>query len=168
MIPRAVRWAAGLAAMAVAAPLPGVAQEVLGDFYFFDRSAPDTGEDRSSLTTLADESHVSGAGGLTFRCAERGLEVVLTATYLGRRMSAPVRYSFAGHEPRADEWSVRSSGMAAVAPPDVAVEFVLRATAEDTVVVHATDFQMRVHTYTFHLEGLREGLARLECAAGTV
>jgi hypothetical protein len=45
------------------------AQESIGDFFFFERADPTSGEDRGSITTLADENYVSGAGGLTFRCS---------------------------------------------------------------------------------------------------
>jgi len=34
---------------------------------------------------------------------------------------------------------------------------------ETSVVVHVDDFQLRSHAYTFHLDGLDEGLARLTC-----
>ena len=42
-------------------------------------------------------------------------------------------------------------------------EFLSRAVNESTVVVHASDFQLRSHTYTFHLDGLEDALARLTC-----
>ena len=138
-------------------------QEALGDFYLFERSDPDSGEDRSSATTLADENYVSGAGGLTLRCSENGLELVLTATYLGNKESTPVRFAFGDESPSRDEWSLRSSGMAAIAPEAVREDFVRRAADHNTVVFHASDFQLRSHTYTFHLEGLTEVLGRLSC-----
>ena len=157
--------------LAVAAVLwlwPGAApaahgQEALGDFYLFERLDPDSGADQSSLTTLADENYVSGTGGLTFRCTDDGLEMVLTATYLGRNMSTPVRYAFGDEAPSRATWTLRSSGMAAIAPDGVRDEFIRRAVEETVVTVYASDFQMRSHTYTFHLSGLAEGLARLSC-----
>lgn len=139
------------------------AQEAIGDFYYFERADRASGEDRSSITTLADENYVSGAGGLTFRCSEDGFEMVVTATYLGRKMRTPVRYSFGAEEPRAADWTLRSTGMAAIAPPDVREEFLARAVAEASVVVRVSDFQLRGHTYTFNLDGLAEGLTRLTC-----
>lgn len=146
---------------AVAAP--AAAQQPLGDFYYFERSDPDTGDDRSSLTTLADESFVSGTGGLTVRCTEPGRELVLTATYLGRAASIAVRYGFGEEEPTSSTWTLRSTGMAAIAPREVADAFLDRAVEEETVVFRVSDFQMRVHTYTFHLEGLDSALNRLSC-----
>jgi hypothetical protein len=139
------------------------AQETLGDFYLFERTDPDSGEDRTSITTLADESYVSGAGGLTFRCSEEGFELVLTATYLGRKASTPVGYVFGDEEPAAASWTLRSTGMAAIAPDDVREAFTSRAVEESSVAIHVSDFQMRDHTYTFHLNGLDSALARLSC-----
>lgn len=139
------------------------AQEAIGDFFFFERADPESGEDRSSITTLAEENYVSGAGGLTLRCAEDGFEMVVTATYLGRKMSTPVRYSFGDEDPTAAEWDLRSTGMAAIAPPDVREEFLGRALNETSVVVHVSDFQLRSHTYTFNLDGLDGALTRLTC-----
>ncbi len=71
----------------VVAPVP--AQQPVGEFYFFERSDRSTGEDRSSITTVAEEGYVSGAGGLTVHCADEGLELVVSASYLGRDMSIP-------------------------------------------------------------------------------
>jgi hypothetical protein len=139
------------------------AQEAIGDFYLFERAEASSGEDRSSITTLAEENYVSGAGGLTFRCSETGFEMVLTATYLGRKLTTPVSYAFADEDPSRATWTPRPSGMAAVAPQDVLEEFVSRAVGETTVVVHASDFQLKSHTYTFHLGGLEDALARLPC-----
>ena len=139
------------------------AQESIGDFFFFERADATSGEDRSSLTTLADENYVSGAGGLTFRCSKDGFEMVVTATYLGRDTSTTVRYAFGDEEPTAASWNLRSTGMAAVAPPDVREAFLDRAASEPSVVVHVSDFQLRSHTYTFNLGGLEEGLSRLTC-----
>lgn len=138
-------------------------QEAVGAFFYFERADPGSAEDRSSITTLADEGYVSGAGGLTFRCAREGLEMVVTATYLGRRSTTPVRYSFGDEEPRATDWTLRSSGMAAIAPPDVREEFLERAVSEASVVFRVRDFQLRTHAYTFDLDGLAEGLQRLAC-----
>jgi hypothetical protein len=162
-----MRFAATTIAMALgmlAGPGPAAwAQESIGDFYLFVRSEASSGADRSSITTLAEENYVSGAGGLTFRCSDDGFEMVLTATYLGRKENTPVRYSFSDEETARELWTLRSSGMAAVAPPEVREEFLSRAVNESTVVVHASDFQLRSHTYTFHLDGLEDGLARLTC-----
>jgi hypothetical protein len=137
------------------------AQESIGDFFFFERADPTSGEDRGS--TLADENYVSGAGGLTFRCSKDGFEMVVTATYLGRDTSTTVRYAFGDEEPTVASWNLRSTGMAAVAPPDVREAFLERAASELSVVVHVSDFQLRSHTYTFNLGGLEEGLSRLTC-----
>lgn len=139
------------------------AQESIGDFFLFERVDPDSGEDRSSITALAEENFVSGAGGLTLQCSEDGFELVVTATYLGRNVSTPVQYAFAELEPPAADWMLRSTGMAAVAPPDVRDAFVERALDETSVTMRVRDFQMRTHTYTFHLEGLGEALTRLDC-----
>jgi hypothetical protein len=73
----------------VVAPVP--AQQPVGEFYFFERSDRSTGGDRSSITTVAEEGYVSGAGGLTVHCADEGLELVVSASYLGRDMSIPGR-----------------------------------------------------------------------------
>lgn len=139
------------------------AQETIGDFYLFERADSESGEDRTSMTTLADENYVSGAGGLTFRCSEDGLEMVITATYLGRKAGTPVRYAFGEEDPSEASWPLRSTGMAAVAPAEVREEFIGRAVSETSVVVQVSDFQLRTHTYTFNLGGLEEALARLAC-----
>lgn len=154
---------AGLAFGLPAGPATAGAQESVGDFFLFERADPTSGADRSSITTLADENYVSGAGGLTFRCTEDGFEMVVTATYLGRKMSTPVRYAFGDEEPRAALWTLRSTGMAAVAPADVIEDFLGRAVNETSVKVRVNDFQLRAHTYTFRLAGLEEALARLSC-----
>jgi invasion protein IalB len=148
---------------ALAGPAATQAQEKIGDFFLFERVDPTSGGDRNSITTLADENYISGAGGLTLRCAEDGLEMVVTATYLGNRTDSPIQYSFDDGEPRSANWTVRSTGMAAIAPTDVRDDFVGRAVAESSVVVQVHDFQLRAHTYTFRLAGLQEALARLGC-----
>lgn len=142
---------------------PAMGQQPVGDFYFFPRADPDTGDDRSSITTLADESYVSGAGGLTFQCTEDGLQLVVSASYLGQTTSAQVSYAFAEEEPSAAEWTVRSTGMATIATDQVRDEFIEGALGADSVVVRVTDFQMRRHTYTFNLGGLEAALERLSC-----
>jgi hypothetical protein len=38
-----------------------------------------------------------------------------------------------------------------------------RALEESSVAIRVSDFQMRDHTYTFHLNGLDSALARLSC-----
>jgi hypothetical protein len=142
---------------------PVRAQQAIGDFYLFERADPATGEDRSSITTLAEENWVTGRGGLTFQCSDRGMELVVTATYLGRKMSTPVGYAFDGAEPRMASWTVRSSGMAAMAPDEVRDVFVRDAVGETSVVFRLTDFQLRGYSYTFHLGGLERALTRLPC-----
>jgi hypothetical protein len=139
------------------------AQESIGDFFFFERAEPTSGQDMGSITTLADENYASGAGGLTFRCSKDGFEMVVTATYLGRDATTTVRYAFGDEEPTAARWNLRSTGMAAVAPADVREAFLERAASESSVVIHVSDFQLRSHTYTFNLGGLEEGLSRLTC-----
>ncbi len=154
-------WAtAGLLAVT---PGSASAQQPLGDFYFFDRSDPATGEDRSSVTTLAEESYVSGAGGLTVQCAEDGRELVLTASYLGRDTSTQVGYGFGEEEPVETAWRLRSTGMAAIAPREVMEGFLARAVQEPTAVFVVSDFQARRHTYTFSLGSLEAALGRLSC-----
>lgn len=139
------------------------AQQAIGDFYLFERVDPASGEDRSSITTLAEENWVTGTGGLTFQCSERGMELVVTATYLGRKMSTPVGYAFGDAEPRMASWTVRSSGMAAMAPDEVRDGFVRDAVGQTSVIFRLTDFQLRGYTYTFRLGGLEEALTRLPC-----
>lgn len=142
---------------------PAMAQQPIGDFYFFPRTDSDTGEDRSSITTLADESYVSGAGGLTFQCREDGLAVIVSASYLGRTTSTQVSVAFGDEKPSTASWTVRSTGMAAIAPANVRDEFVRRAVTETSVVIQVSDFQMRRHGYTFSLGSLDSALARLSC-----
>lgn len=142
---------------------PAVAQQPIGDFYFFPRTDAETGEDRSSITTLADESYTSGAGGLTFQCQQEGLAMIVSASYIGRTMSTQVRYAFAEDDLSAAAWTVRSTGMAAVAPDGVRDAFLEEAADRTSVVFYVSDFQLRRHTYTFHLNGLDSALARLSC-----
>jgi len=139
------------------------AQESIGDFFLFERGDGETGGGGSSITTLAEENYVSGTGGLTVHCTEAGLELVLTATYLGRGTRSTVEYAFGADAATSSAWTVRSSGMAAVAPPDVRDGFLERALVASSVSLRVLDFQMRPHTYTFHLDGLEQGLARLHC-----
>lgn len=139
------------------------AQGVIGDFYLFEDTDPSTGEDRSSVTTVAEENWVSGSGGLTFWCSEDGLELIVTVTYLGRKMSTPVGYAFGDEDPHVASWRVRSSGMAAIAPTEVRDAFIEGAADATSVVVRVTDFQMRGYAYTFHIGGLEEALSELSC-----
>ena len=74
-----------------------------------------------------------------------------------------MRYAFGDEEPTVDVWSVRTTGMAVIAPPEVLDAFVERAVTEDSVVIRVSDFQMRRHTYTFHLDGLEAALDKLTC-----
>ncbi len=143
--------------------MPAAAQQPIGDFYFFPRTASESGEDRSSITTLADESYVTGAGGLTFQCTEEGLTLIVSASYIGLTLSTQVRYAFGDEDPTVDVWSVRTTGMAVIAPKEVRDVFVERALNEDSVVIRVSDFQMRRHTYTFHLGGLEAALDKLTC-----
>ena len=142
---------------------PVAAQQPVGDFYFFPRTDAETGEDRSSITTLADESFTSGAGGLTFQCTADGLSLIVSASYLGRTMSTPVRYAFGEEQPAASSWTVRSTGMAVIAPEEVRDDFIEGALGQESVVFRVSDFQMRRHTYTFHLDGLETALDKLSC-----
>jgi hypothetical protein len=142
---------------------PAVAQQPIGDFYLFPRTDPDTGENRSSITTLADENYTSGAGGLTFQCTEDGLSLIVSASHLGRDTSTRVLYRFGEEEPHESVWNVRATGMAAVAPDEERIEFIERSRGQSSVVFYVSDFQLRRHTYTFHLEGMAGALDELAC-----
>jgi hypothetical protein len=153
-----------LVALLCGSAASAIAQQPIGDFYFFPRTDPGTGDDRSSITTLADESYTSGAGGLTFQCRENGLTLIISASYLGRTMSTQVRYSFGDEGLSAAAWPVRSTGMAAIAPEDVRNAFLEEAVGHSSVVFYVSDFQLRRHTYTFHLTSLDSALAQLSCS----
>lgn len=148
---------------ALCAARPAMAQQAIGDFYLFERTDPDSGADRSSITTLADESRVTGTGGLTLQCTDEGLELVVSATYLGRKLNTPVGYAFGDEEPTVASWRLRSTGMAAIAPDDIRDAFIREAVEETSVVIRLTDFQFRAHTYTFHLGSMEEALGELPC-----
>ena len=158
--------AAVLTASAVLATAsPAAAQVPVGDFYFFDRS--DAGTHRASITTLAEESHVTGAGGLTWSCEDGERRLIVSSTYLGRSMRASVRWAFDGEEPGDSEsWILRRTGMAVIAPAAVESQFTRRALDSTGVVLELSDYEYRRHTYTFTLDGLAEALEMLQCGAG--
>jgi hypothetical protein len=139
-----------------------LAQAPVGDFYFFDRS--EGGVQRVSITTLADENPVTGAGGLTWSCEAGEAKLIVSSTYLGRSMRARVRWAFDDDEfGETESWILRRTGMAVIAPTEVVPEFTRRALQARRVVVQATDYQYRRYSYTFHLEGLPEALEMLPC-----
>ena len=139
-------------------------QAPVGDFYYFERVDAETGSDRSTITTLATENRVSGAGGLTWGCREGQLHVTVTSTYLGRGMRTQVRWRFDDEEMSdAQEWILRSSGMAVTAPGAVTADFTARARRASRVEVFVTDFQFLRHRYTFSLRGLEEAISNLAC-----
>jgi hypothetical protein len=141
------------------------AQVPVGDFYFFDRS--DSGTRRASITTLAEESHVTGAGGLTWFCEDGERRLIVSSTYLGQSMRARVRWAFDGEEPGEPEsWILRRTGMAVIAPAEVETAFTRRALESSGVVLQLSDYEYRRHTYTFKLDGLTEGLEMLRCGPG--
>lgn len=141
------------------------AQVPVGDFYYFDRS--DAGVSRTSITTLAEESHVTGAGGLTWSCEDGEQRLIVSSTYLGRSMRARVRWAFDGEEPGEPEsWILRRTGMAVIAPAEVETEFTRRALESSGVVMQLSDYEYRRHTYTFTLDGLAEALQMLQCGPG--
>ena len=145
--------------------LQAAAQVPVGDFYYFDRS--DAGISRTSITTLAEESHVTGAGGLTWSCEDGERRLIVSSTYLGRSMRARVRWAFDGEEPGEPEsWILRRTGMAVIAPAEVEVEFTGRALESSGVVLQLSDYEYRRHTYTFTLDGLAEALQMLQCGPG--
>lgn len=162
MAARSARIAAigvGLAA----ALAPGArAQVPIGDVYWFDRSGTDG--NRSSVTAVAEENPVTGAGGLTWACDEDGLTVTLSTTYLGRSFRARTRWAFDGEAPSDTQtWVLLASGLAVRAPSDVAGPFTRRAMEARRVVVQVTDYQFRRYSYSFGLAGLGDALARLPC-----
>jgi hypothetical protein len=140
-----------------------VAQVPVGDFYFFDRSE---GEVRQvSVTTLAEENPVKGAGGLTWACEGDEGRLIVSSTYLGRAMRARVRWAFDGEAfGDTESWILRRTGMAVIAPPEIAAEFTRRALGAARVTVQVTDYQFRRESYTFNLEGVDEALGMLPCA----
>jgi len=155
-----------LTAVAVLTTVSQVAAQVpVGDFYFFDRS--DAEISRTSITTLAEESHVTGAGGLTWSCEDGERRLIVSSTYLGRSMRARVRWAFDGEEPREPEsWILRRTGMAVIAPAEVETEFTRRALESSGVVLQLSDYEYRRHSYTFTLDGLAEALEMLQCGVG--
>lgn len=157
--------AAMIAAAAMVMASPAAAQVPVGDFYFFDRS--DAGTQRASITTLAEESHVTGAGGLTWSCEDGELRLIVSSTYLGRSMRARVRWAFDGEEPSDTEnWILRRTGMAVIAPAEVEALFTRRALESRGVELQLSDYEYRRHSYTFTLNGLAEALAMLPCGFG--
>jgi len=154
-----------VAAAALAVASPASAQVPVGDFYFFDRS--DAGTRRASITTLAEENHVTGAGGLTWSCEDGERQLIVSSTYLGRSMRARVRWAFDGEEPSETEsWILRRTGMAVIAPEEIESLFTRHALESRGVVVQLSDYEYRRHTYTFTLNGLAEALAMLPCELG--
>ncbi len=153
----------GTAIVLGAAGAPG--QVPVGDFYHFERLDAKTGTDRSTITTLAAENLVSGAGGLTWACQGDRLQVTVTSTYLGRSMRAQVRWRFDEEEvSEFQEWVLRSSGRAVTAPQELTADFTKRALAASRVEIQVTDFQHLRHRYTFALGGLTDAISRLSCA----
>ena len=162
---RHARWIPCLtAALAVAAP--AAAQTPIGAFHHFDRSEP--GIDRESITTLAEENFVTGAGGLTWACENGDMSLIVSSTYLGRSMRARVRWAFDEDEPGdAENWILRRTGMAVIAPEESEAAFTRRALNASRVLMQLTDYQFRRHSYTFRLDGLEQALAMLPCEATT-
>ncbi|MEJ2482714.1 MAG: hypothetical protein P8049_06260 [Gemmatimonadota bacterium] len=150
------------AALGLAIAAPATAQVPVGDFYFFDRSGD--GRQQASITTLAEENPVKGAGGLTWACEAGEGRLIVSSTYLGRSMRARVRWAFDGEEfGDTESWILRRTGMAVIAPPEIASEFTRRALQARRVVIQASDYQFRRHSYTFSLVGLEEALSMLPC-----
>lgn len=138
------------------------AQVPVGDFYFFDRS--DAGNRRVSITTVAEENSDTGAGGLTWTCEDGVGRLIVSSTYLGRAMRAAVRWAFDGDAMGEEQsWILRRTGMAVIAPTEIASSFTRRAVESDVVVLEVSDDQARWYTYTFRLAGLAEALAMLAC-----
>jgi hypothetical protein len=150
-------------ALGLAIAATATAQVPVGDFYFFDRSDAET--EQASVTTLAEENPVKGAGGLTWACEAGEGRLIVSSTYLGRSMRARVRWAFDGEEfGDTESWILRRTGMAVIAPPEIASEFTRRALQARRVVIQASDYQFRRHSYTFSLVGLEEALGLLPCA----
>ena len=159
------RFVTLLTTVAVVVASPAVAQVPVGDFYFFDRS--DAGTQRASITTLAEESHVTGSGGLTWSCEDGERRLIVSSTYLGRSMRARLRWAFDGEEPSETEsWILRRTGMAVIAPAEVEATFTRRALESRGVELQLSDYEYRRHSYTFALNGLAEALAMLPCGSG--
>lgn len=138
------------------------AQVPVGDFYFFDRS--DAGDRRVSITTVAEENSATGAGGLTWTCDEGARRLILSSTYLGRSMRAAVRWAFDGDAMSEEQnWILRRTGMAVIAPAEIERSFTHRALESGVVVLEVSDDQSQWYTYTFTLAGLSEALAMLAC-----
>jgi len=154
---------AGLGAALTLLVVPCISAQVsVGDFYFFDRS--EGGTSQLSVTTLADENPLKGAGGLTWACEASEARLIVSSTYLGRSMRARVRWAFDGETfGDTENWILRRTGMAVIAPPEIAAEFTRRAIGARKVVVQVTDYQFRRESYTFHLAGLEEALGMLTC-----
>lgn len=140
---------------------PGAAAQVpVGDVYLFERG----GEGPPSVTAVADESFVSGGGGLTWSCREAEPTLILTTTWLGRAFRARVRFSFDGGEPSEPQaWILLTNGMAVRAPDDVVEPFTRRAVEARRVTVQVTDYQFRRYSYDFGVAGLADALSRLPC-----
>ncbi len=152
------------AAAGLLAAAPCSAQTPVGSFHFFDRSGPDAA--RASITTLAEESFVTGAGGLTWACDAGEMQLIVSSTYLGRSMRSRVRWAFDGEEPGpTEDWILRRTGLAVIAPEETEAEFTRRALESRRVQVQLTDYQFRRHSYTFGLDGLAEALSMLPCEA---
>ena len=142
------------------------AQVAVGDFYFFDRS--EGGASQVSVTTLADENPVKGAGGLTWACEAGEARLIVSSTYLGRSMRARVRWAFDGGEfGDTESWILRRTGMAVIAPEASEAAFTQRALEASRVLMQLTDYQFRRHSYTFRLDSLEQALAMLPCAAAS-
>ncbi|MGW8282860.1 MAG: hypothetical protein ACWGON_06135 [Gemmatimonadota bacterium] len=138
------------------------AQVPVGDFYFFDRS--EAGNRRVSVTTVAEENIVTGAGGLTWTCEDGTRRLIVSSTYLGRSMRAGVRWAFDGDEMSEEQsWIQRRTGMAVIAPAETEKSFTGRALESSRVVLEVSDDKSQWHTYTFTLAGPQEALAMLQC-----
>lgn len=149
-------------ALGLAIATPAMSQVPVGDFYFFDRS--EDGTQQASVTTLAEENPVKGAGGLTWACEEGEGRLIVSSTYLGRSMRARVRWAFDEEDfGDTESWILRRTGMAVIAPPEITSDFTRRALQARRVVIQASDYQFRRHSYKFSLVGLDEALAMLPC-----
>ena len=158
---RSLVAAALIAAVASVVRAPGVAAQVpIGDVYLFERG----GAGAPSVTAVADESFVSGGGGLTWGCEGDAPTLTLTTTWLGRAFRARVRFAFDGGDPSDTQaWILMTNGMAVRAPDDVVEPFTRRAVEARRVTVQVTDYQFRRYSYDFGVAGLADALSRLPC-----
>lgn len=135
----------------------------IGDFALMRNVDPVTKVNRSSIMTPGDVARGRNAA-LTWRCTDKGVEVMFTTRHTLGRGSVQPRV---GARPfmNADDWNPAAHGRAATLRPDAVAAFTAGAKSAGSMVFRVEDPRGGVSTYTVGLRGLQDALAWLSCGS---